>query len=235
MTVAELFDRAAQRYDQSRRLLVPCFDELYGPALQLLPPDHDRPLRVLDLGAGTGLLSAFIAETYPQAHVTLIDLAADMLAKAAERLRPHADRIDIRVMDMAQLPDLGTFDVVVSALAIHHLDDPAKQRLFAGVYRALVVGGRFINIEQILGPTPSIEQVYEQVWLTTVRARGVGADDLSAAIERMRQDRAAPLYSQLRWLELAGFQEVNCWYQWYRFAVYSGDKLVIQPASSPAR
>jgi tRNA (cmo5U34)-methyltransferase len=225
MTVAELFDRAAQRYDQSRRLLVPCFDELYETALQLLPPDRGRPLRVLDLGAGTGLLSAFIAETYPHAHVTLVDLAADMLARAAERLRPYADRIDILVTDMVQLPDLGAFDVVVSALAIHHLDDTAKRRLFADLHRVLVAGGRFVNIEQILGPTPAIEQIYDQVWLQTVRAKGVAADDLSAAIERMRQDRAAPLQAQLRWLEQAGFQEVNCWYQWYRFAVYSGDKM----------
>jgi tRNA (cmo5U34)-methyltransferase len=172
MTVAELFDRAAQRYDQSRRLLVPCFDDLYGTALQLLPPDRGLPLRVLDLGAGTGLLSAFIAETYPLAHITLVDLAADMLAKAAERLRAHAGRIDIRVTDMARLPDLGMFDVVTSALAIHHLDDPGKQRLFADIYGALGAGGRFINIEQILGPTPAIENAYQQVWLQSARETG---------------------------------------------------------------
>jgi tRNA (cmo5U34)-methyltransferase len=147
-----------------------------------------------------------------------------MLAKAAERLRPYADRSDIRVMDMAQLPDLGTYDVVVSALAIHHLDDPSKRRLFENIYRTLAAGGRFVNIEQILGPTPAIEDFYQQVWLQTVRAKGVGAEDLSAALERMRQDQAAPLYAQLRWLEDAGFEEVNCWYQWYRFVVYSGDK-----------
>jgi tRNA (cmo5U34)-methyltransferase len=219
-----LFDRAAQRYDTTRRQLVPCFDDLYGTALALLPQQRNVPLRVLDIGAGTGLFSAFIAERYPQAHLTLIDLAPDMLAKAAERLEMYASRVTIQQLDMTQVRQLGKFDVIVSALAIHHLNDDQKQQLFRDSESMLVSKGRFVNVEQILGPTPAIEQHYEAVWLETARAKGVSPDELAAAQERMRYDQTVPLSLQLQWLGDVGLENVNCWYQWYRFATYSGDK-----------
>src|SRR5690242_877501 len=114
MIVGELFDRAAQRYDQARRQLVPCFDDLYSVALALLPADRSRRLRILDIGAGTGLLSAFIAAMYPNAELTLIDIAADMLARARERLGEHGGRVRIQLLDMTELDGLGRFDLVVS-------------------------------------------------------------------------------------------------------------------------
>jgi tRNA (cmo5U34)-methyltransferase len=224
MTVAMLFDRAAQRYDTTRRQLVPCFDDLYGTALTLLPQQRNASLRVLDIGAGTGLFSAFIAELYPQADLTLIDLAPDMLTKAAQRLEMYASRVTIQQLDMTHIRQLGTFDVIVSALAIHHLNDEQKQQLFRDIERMLVSKGRFINVEQILGPTPAIEQHYEAIWIETAQAKGVSPDDLAAAQERMRHDQTVPLALQLQWLVDVGFENVNCWYQWYRFATYSGDK-----------
>jgi tRNA (cmo5U34)-methyltransferase len=224
MTVAELFDRSAQRYDQTRRQLLPCFDDLYGAALRLLPDDRALPLRVLDIGAGTGLLSGLVAATYPRAELTLVDIAGDMLQKAAERLRADAGRVRIMRADMTELAGLGPFDAVVSSLAIHHLDDMQKRALFGQIYAMLVDGGRFVHVEQVLGPNAAIEARYQRIWLEEVRARGVAEADLAAALERMAQDRAAPLAEQLAWLAEAGFADMHCWYQWYRFVVYSGDK-----------
>lgn len=224
MTVAALFDLGAQQYDRTRRQLLPCFDDLYGTALRLLPTDLDQPLRILDIGAGTGLFSALIAARYPHAELTLVDLAADMLAKAAERLQPYAERIAIQQLDMIEVRRLGRFDLIVSALAIHHLPDADKQRLFGDIAAMLPAGGRFVHVEQILGPTPAIEQQYQEIWLERVRAAGVDEAVLAAAQERMRYDQTVPLARQLDWLAEAGFQQVNCWYQWYRFVVYSGDK-----------
>ncbi|HEX5690150.1 MAG TPA: methyltransferase domain-containing protein [Roseiflexaceae bacterium] len=223
-TVAQLFDRAAQRYDQARRQLLPCFDDLYGAALDLLPDDRTQALRVLDLGAGTGLLAGLIAVAYPHAHLTLVDLSREMLAKAGERFSDMGRQAAIELMDLAQPDFRGPFDAIVSALAIHHLDDAGKRALFAHSYRALRPGGIFINVEQVLGATPAIERRYQQLWLRDVRERGVGAADLAAALERMAQDRCSPLADQMRWLAESGFQEVNCWYKNGRFAVYAGSK-----------
>jgi tRNA (cmo5U34)-methyltransferase len=223
-TVTDYFNQGAQRYDQARRQLLPCFDDLYGVALGLLPAERTQPLRVLDLGAGTGLLAALIATAYPQAHLTLIDAAAEMLAQANQRMQPFAERCTLHVMDMRDIAFDQPFDLIVSALAIHHLADATKQAIFRQIYRMLAPGGRFVHIEQVLGPTPAIEAFYEQAWLQAVQEKGVSPADLAAAQERMQQDQTVPLATQLRWLAESGFQQVHCWYQWYRFVVYSGDR-----------
>ena len=112
--------------------------------------------------------------------------------------------------------------MIVSALSVHHLEEPDKRVLFVNVYEALVDGGLFVNADQVLGPTPEIEKVYRQSWLRQVRERGVAEDDLASALARMEEDKMSTLDAQLGWLKGIGFQAVNCWYKNYSFAVYSG-------------
>lgn len=217
------FDAAAPTYDLARRQLVPCFDEFYGTVPGLIPYGADERFRVLDLGAGTGLLSLQVAERFAGAQLTLMDLSAAMLAQARERLSGVAGRCEFVAGDYASQVHTE-FEVVISALSIHHLSDDLKVALFRRIHEVLPAGGVFINADQVLGATPEIERIYRETWLRQVRARGVAERDLNAALERMKEDRSAPLDSQLEWLRQAGFRQVNCWYQNYSFAVFSGQK-----------
>src|SRR5260370_8023901 len=79
--------------DRMRRKLVPCFDDFYRTALELLPFAPDAGFEVLDLGAGTGLLYAMIAAAFPKARLTLFDLTPEMLMMARARLKPSANRV----------------------------------------------------------------------------------------------------------------------------------------------
>lgn len=219
-----LFEQAADSYDRSRPLLIPCFDDFYGTVLELIDCQRDTPLRVLDLGAGTGLLAALICAAFPAARVTLLDFAPAMLARARARLSAESARVAFQLADFASEPLPGVFDVVVSALSIHHLGDDAKCALYHKVHGALAGGGIFINADQVLAPTPQLERIYDAVWLRQAHARGASAEDIAGAVERMQADRPATLAAQLEWLAAAGFEHVNCWYQHYRFAVFSGRK-----------
>jgi len=223
-SIAGTFTAHARDYDALRRRLVPCFDAFYGAALDRIADWGVPPqARVLDLGAGTGLMAAMVKERWPAASVHLVDVSEGMLAEAQARLR-GASGASFEVADYATAPLGDGWDLVVSALSIHHLEDAAKRALFARLRDALRPGGLFVNAEQVLVPTPAAEAAYGTRWRAEVQALGATPDEIAAAEERMRFDRCTPLELQLAWLRAAGFAEVDCVFKAWRFAVYAGER-----------
>lgn len=225
MTLARLFDRDAASYDRDRRCLIPCYDDFYNIAIEVIPFNHDRELRVLDLGAGTGLLSDSIAKRYSRAQLTLVDISTAMLDIAKQRFGKNDNaRVTFHTIDYGTAPLPGTYDLVVSALSIHHLTDALKQSLFKKIYRCLEPGGLFINADQLRGENHLAEKLYQQVWRRKVLETGISAASLAAAEKRMQEDKTSPLSTQLLWLKRAGFIDITSWYQYYGFGIYSGTK-----------
>ncbi len=219
--VKVVFDETAQQYEQWRRRLLPCFDDFYGMAMKLLAYPKGAHIRVLDLGAGPGILSRMIAEAFPNARITLVDISPQMLALAKKSLGDDP-RFRYLEANIALLALPGEFDAVVSALAIHHLKDDEKHELYGTIHKALAPGGVFVNAEQVRGPTAALEQRYDDMWLAEVRALGASDEELAQARRRMVEDHTATLEVQLAWLREAGFRHVDCWYKRDRFAVFSG-------------
>jgi tRNA (cmo5U34)-methyltransferase len=221
VSVQSVFDHAASAYDLTRRQLIPCFDLFYSTAVELVPNDARR---VLDLGAGTGLLSSMLLEHCPSATVTLADISTEMLEQARKRLAGSASRCVFAASDYQGGLPAGEFDAVVSALSIHHLEAGGKRELFQRVYASLAPGGIFVNADQVLGETPEIDARFCATWVGEVRASGIAPEAMWAAFERTKVDRMSPLAPQLEWLREAGFREVACWFQHYSFVVFSGTK-----------
>jgi tRNA (cmo5U34)-methyltransferase len=220
-----MFNRSSSYYDRDRRRLIPCYDDFYTIALEVIPFHQDRELRVLDLGAGTGLLSSGVAARYPHALLTLVDLSPAMLRVAEERVAASdARRVSFQTMDYSKELLKGTYDLIVSALSIHHLPDDAKANLFRKAYGALEPGGMFINADQVQGENAIAEKICTRTWLRKVRESGIEEEALTAALERMKEDRMSPLSSQLTWLVQTGFIDVTTWYRYYNFVVYSATK-----------
>jgi len=146
VTVGTLFGEAAWDYDRARRQLVPGFDRFYGTVLGSIPFGVEQEIRVLDLGAGTGLLSAMVAEKFPRSRVTLVDISVEMLRVARRRFAGQEGRFEFRTMDYARKPlprTEGGYDLVVSALSVHHLMHGDKRELFGKVRRSLAGGRMF--------------------------------------------------------------------------------------------
>jgi tRNA (cmo5U34)-methyltransferase len=104
---------------------------------------------VLELGTGTGETALRVLAQHPGASLVGVDASEAMLQRARERL-PNADLRLGRLED--ELPP-GPFDLVVSTLAVHHLDGAHKRDLFRRVAQVLRRGGRFV-LADVVVPRP---------------------------------------------------------------------------------
>ena len=136
--------------------------------------------RVLELGTGTGETALRVLARHPGARWVGIDASEAMLARARERL-PDADLRLQRLED--ELPS-GPFDLVVSALAVHHLDGAGKRELFSRVAGVLRHGGHFV-LGDVVVPAAGQAGPIEIDWVM----------DLPDSVE-----------DQLAWLRDSGFE-----------------------------
>ncbi len=222
--IQHTFNAVSKEYDAQRRKLIPCFDDFYGMALKLSEQVH--PVRkIMDVGAGTGLLSALYAERYPQAKIDLIDISEEMLMKAGERFEGN-DNIEFILQDFAEMEtEEGEYGVVISALAIHHLTDEKKQKHFRKIYYSLRPCGMFINADQVLGASEFSERIYTSAWRTMVENHTeLTPEEKLSAFERIKLDKMSTLENQLKWLQDAGFNDAENFYQSYNFVVFAALK-----------
>jgi len=219
-TVRAHFDEEALEYDRSILRLVPHYHEQHELIIQLLPFDRQTPLQMLDLGCGTGVLSHVLVRTFPNAKLVAMDLADKMIETSKRNLAAYLDRVTAKEGDFGK-EDFGSgYDLVVSGLAIHHLNDASKQDLYRRIFRALKPGGMFINREIVLGASPALTKWYEEWWRQFVKANGE-ADDTWFR-KYFEEDFPASVEDQIEWLKEAGFTDVGCHWRYMNFAIFGG-------------
>jgi len=216
----QVFDATASTYDEQRSKLIPGCDVFYRWAVDLIPPNAKY---ILDLGAGSGLLTLLIRNHFPDAAIHLMDFSGAMLDLARQRLG-NDEHIFFEQADYVVQTLPHGLDAVVSSLSIHHLNDDDKRKVFRRIHAALAPGGVFINAEQVAGPTPALDAKYKSLWLEQVRDLGATEQQIIDSLYRQQEDRCSTVEEQLRWLREAGFVDVDCWYKENRFAVMSGTR-----------
>ncbi|MCG9969454.1 class I SAM-dependent methyltransferase [Pelotomaculum terephthalicicum JT] len=220
--IQKKFDHISMDYDRQRKQLIPCFNDFYGVAVSLLEPVCEKPI-VLDIGAGTGLFSSFLLGKIPEARLTLVDISEKMLQAAKERFKDVSD-VEYIVGDYTNCVPFREYDIIISALSIHHLSDEQKLKLYKQCYLMLKPNGIFINADQVLGNTPYTDSVFKKHWKSSVESSGLSKEEIASGYERIKLDKEATLPRQLSWLAEAGFSDVDCVYKYYHFAVMFGRK-----------
>jgi tRNA (cmo5U34)-methyltransferase len=157
----------------------------------------------------------------PGASTHLVDASSAMLQRARIRFADNS-AVTYTVADMARVDLAGPWDLVISALAIHHLEHDANRQLHGRIRSAISPGGLFVNAEQVLGAEPTIEAQYARIWMNQITKLNVPADAIAQAQERMTHDRCASVDDQLAWMREAGFSHVDCCFKAWRFAVLTG-------------
>lgn len=171
-------------YLDHMRAELPAYDELQDRvalAASGLPVQD-----VLDLGTGTGETAKRILALYPDARLTGVDESPEMLAAGRVALGSDPLLLVARLED--PLPP-GPYDLVTSALAVHHLDAAGKAELFRRVARVLRPGGRFVLGDVVVPKDP--------------------ADAVTPQTPDF--DRPDRIDDQLAWLEEAGFAARLAW------------------------
>lgn len=141
----------ADRYPDQIREEIPRYDELQGEVAHAT--EGVSAGRILELGTGTGETTRLVLVRHPEAHLVGIDLDPHMLA-AARRALP-ADRVELRAQDLAAPLPPGPFELVFSALAVHHLEGAAKADLFRRVAAELRPRGRFVLGDVVVPDHPA--------------------------------------------------------------------------------
>jgi len=225
MTIDQAFDASVAYYDDWMKKALPNYSDIFNSALALLPFEPQAALDVLDLGAGTGLFSQHVLGRYPHARFVLVDLAEKMLGVARQRFANAADQFRYVLADYRKLEGQAEYDLVISSLSIHHLEDADKQALFDRIHALLRAGGLFINVDQVRGETAYLRELYWNHWLEQVRASGFSEQRIQESIDRRTTyDKEALLAEQLQWLKNSGFQNVDCIYKNFFVGVFLGMK-----------
>ena len=198
-------------------------DDYYSAAVWAAECKNPRPA-ILDIGAGTGLLSALMLKKFKEAHLTLVDLSESMLSIAKERF---ADRNDVRYIagDYSSVDFTGRYDLICSALSIHHLEHEEKRRLYKKIFNALNPGGMFVNADQVLGETAAINRRYMAYWDDFLVPCPLSPEDKKQMLYRRDTfDKNEKLSVQLAWMADCGFSEIDLVYKNRLFVVFTGRK-----------
>jgi SAM-dependent methyltransferase len=176
--------------------------------LDLVPRDAAR---VLDLGTGDGRLLALLKIDRPRLRGVAVDFSPAMLEAARARFGGD-ERVEVVAHDLdCPLPDLGTFDAVVSSFAIHHLPDPRKRVIYQEIFDRLAPGGIFCNLEHVASPTPALHRRF----LQEIDCTPEDEDPSNVLLD---------LHVQLAWLREIGFADVDCFWKWLELALLGGWK-----------
>ena len=221
--VKRAFSANASRYDAQRKWIIPEMDEFYRAAVRAARCLNPHPA-ILDIGAGTGLLSALMVQKFPGAHLTLVDLSESMLLMAQERF---AGRNNVRYItgDYSTVDFSGRYDLICSALSIHHLEQDDKRRLYKKIFDALNPGGMFVNADQVRGETESINTRYMAYWDEFLVPCPLSPEDKKQMLYRRDTfDKNEKLSVQLAWMADSGFSDIDVVYKNRLFVVFTGRK-----------
>jgi ubiquinone/menaquinone biosynthesis C-methylase UbiE len=219
--VKEQFDIIAQQYDAQRKCFIPCFEDFYVRSVSILRQHDFR--NIVDLGAGTGLLTKVLYDMFPKADYTLIDISADMLKIAQERFRT-LDNFTFLEHNYVQDIPVTHCDLICSALSIHHLENDDKQQLYQNVYAKLAKGGYFINLDQFVAKSANMNTAYNQWWYDYIDKSGIKPEAKEAWLKRKALDKESTIDETMKLLEKCGFADVECIYSFMKFGVVIGRK-----------
>ncbi|MBN1594700.1 class I SAM-dependent methyltransferase [candidate division FCPU426 bacterium] len=222
----------AQAYVDHADIFIPERRRLYGVVKSYFEAFCTAgAVRALDLGCGDGALSRAIGGEDGRVSWVLLDGSESMLGKAQENFAGRVQVVHVSFQELiSRQPDLGGFDFICSALAIHHLTWREKSVLFKYCHQALNPGGCLAVVDVVLAPAGGLEHWYLQRWRKWIEEKALAAGrenvfgNIPDTYKQGPENTPDTLAVQLAAMEEAGFAEVDVFYKQGIFSVFGGYK-----------
>ncbi len=217
----EHFNGIENEYERMIVQIVPSFRDFFGSVLSLIP---GGPVRVLELGSGTGFVTAMLRAQNNEAEITCIDLSPGMLEVAKKK--PELSGVEFITGDFRESWGTGGYDVVLTTLCLHHLPDEDRAHVLKKISHSLNDGGIFINGDVFAAESEKEELLNMAWWHNAMLQNGFSDDEADAMIQK-RTDNAAYLdtvsgYAEK--LEAAGFGKIINPYKNRIYSTFAGFK-----------
>lgn len=225
-------------------VFVPARTEQITTLLQLLPARMDEAFTMVELAAGEGILARAFLEHFPHCHYIALDGSQMMRERMKHMLAHFGPRLEVLPFELAeqtwreQLPQ--PLRAVVSSLCVHHLSGEDKQQLFADIAKRLEAGGALLLADIMEPVTSQVAELYAQQYDALVHQQSIslrGSLDDFEQFQRLHWnyfrydygdatsgDQPSTLSDQLRWLNEASFEQVDCFWLRAGHAIYGGFK-----------
>ena len=218
------FDEEAVIFDERVVKIVPYYDEMLEALVTAIPFAPIMPIRVADLGCGTGAAAYLVKKRFPKARVLCVDMSQNMLDIASEKLRGMKG-VEFALSELGGYRFKGSYDAIVSSLALHHIaSGRGKTAVYRSIYAALKKGGIFVNADNVNSGEKKFQEKYLEKWAEFV-LRSSSKKHMHENYERYkREDRPAVLLDDIDTLKKIGFRAVDVFWKYYNFAVYCAVK-----------
>ena len=221
--IEERFSQVAKEYDEQRRLFIPCFDDYYGFSVSFLKSTKSNIRKILDLGAGTGLLTKRLYDEYPNANYTLVDISDKMLEVARQRFSGLTS-FKYSILDYSMDLPREKFDLIASALSFHHIENKDKLLLYSNIYDKLEDGGCLLNLDQFNASSDEMNEKYNSYWYEYINTSGIALENQEAWLKRRELDKENTIDETKQLLTQIGFRNVECIYNYLKFGVIFAEK-----------
>lgn len=129
------------------------------------------------------------------------------------------DNVSYLISDYSkELPD-GDFDIIMSALSVHHLENKEKAELFENIYNKLPKGGLFINYDQFCAGQTEMNVWFDSYWEKQLADSELTDSDIELWKERRKLDRECSVEEEMEMLYKCRFKTVKCIYSYQKFSV----------------
>ena len=230
-TIRNNFDQQVERFSnletgQTTAIDSPLCMELVARSVALLNPEASR---IMDLGCGGGNYAVKVSSYLPDVDCTLVDLSANMLSKAKERVSENiSGSVEIVQGDYREVVfEENTYDVITAGTTLHHLrEDQEWESVFTKVFKALKPGGTFWINDIVIGENDKINQMMLEGWIGEMR-KYHDEDEVKMYLDRYEsEDTPRTLSYQLDLMKQVGFKETFVLHKHFNFAAFGARKKI---------